>query len=398
MSRTEISQGTADGGVKFYQGSQELEPKHAKTKIHELCNLKNLNFLFGAGTSSSAIPTMRQIKYELDDDLEKNDKLKRIYQEITKDNLEDALNVLHAKRFYLEAQGTGSEEELSIVIDLIQYIQEFMFKKINIIFDGEPAEECLKNYKSFYQKLALRNKDLARLNVFTTNNDLFNERALDYLNLNYNNGFGGGLERVFNPARFRYTFSRKVDLNLEKFEPIENMVYLYKLHGSVNWEEAEGNSLFNIKEKMLEGGEKSPSRTVLIYPTPMKQNQSLGSPYSDLIREFQLKMSLPNSVLFIVGYSFSDEHLNNIIYQSLASNSSLSLFIFGDYEKSPLTKIGDNRIYRYYGQEVVGDDPIKVHYFEYIVKNLLPNTDENRDKELLDNFVKQLNESLGTNL
>lgn len=381
--------------VKFYQGNKLLKDDEVKSKIHELCNLKNLNFLFGAGTSSSAIPTMQQIKSELDGSLESENELKEIYQKINKNNLEDVLNVLHAKRFYLEAQGTDSEEELKTVKELIQYIQNFMFEKINITFSEENAKKALINYKSFYQKLALRNKDLARLSVFTTNNDLFNEKALDHLNINYNNGFGGGLERVFNPARFRYTFSRKVDLNLEKFEPLENMVYLYKLHGSVNWEETEGNSLFNIKEKMLEGGEKSPSNTVLIYPTPMKQNQSLGSPYSDLIREFQLKMSLPNSVLFIVGYSFSDEHLNNIIYQSLASNSSLSIFIFGNYEKSPLATIGDERIYRYFGQKVDGDDSVKVHYFEYIVKNLLPNTDENLDKALLENFVKKLHDSLG---
>lgn len=397
MPNNEKSNKIDDSGVKFFQGNKELEAEQAKVKVHELCNLKNLNFLFGAGTSSGAIPTMKQIKKDLDTNLGSNDNLNTIYQEITKDNLEDVLNVLHAKRFYLGAQGVDSKEELSIVKELIQYIQEFMFKKINIEFDDKTAEESLKNYKSFYQKLALRNKDLARLNVFTTNNDLFNEKALDHLNINYNNGFGGGLERVFNPARFRYTFSRKVDLNLEKFEPLENMVYLYKLHGSINWEETEGNSLFNIKEKMLEGGEENPQKTVLIYPTPMKQNQSLGSPYSDLIREFQLKMSLPNSVLFIVGYSFSDEHLNNIIYQSLASNSSLSLFIFGNYEKSPLTKIGDDRIYRYYSDKCIGQDSNKAHYFENIVNNLLPNTDENRDKELLDNFVKQLNKSLGKN-
>lgn len=41
----------------------------------------------------------------------------------------------------------------------------------------------------------MRNKDLSRIRVFTTNNDLFNETALDSLNIHYINGFSGGLRR-----------------------------------------------------------------------------------------------------------------------------------------------------------------------------------------------------------
>jgi hypothetical protein len=193
------------------------------------------------------------------------------------------------------------------------------------------------------------------------------------------------LERVFNPGRFHYTFSKKIDANLEKFEPLENMVYLYKLHGSISWIGQDGNSLFNIQEIPVTGGEtKGDESHVLIYPTLLKQAQSLGSPYADLIREFQTKLSLPNSVIFIVGYSFSDKHLNNIIYQSLSSNSSISVVIFGEYKDCPLAKIQDSRIYRIFGTDETNQ---KIHYFEYIVKELLPNVDENIDATLLDDFV-----------
>ena len=127
---------------------------------------------------------------------------------------------------------------------------------------------------------------------------------------------------------------------------------------------------------------------MLIYPTPLKQAQSLGTPYADLIREFQTKLAQPNSVIFIIGYSFSDEHLNNIIYQSLASNSSISVVIFGEYSDCPLAKIKDSRIYRIYG---TNKENKKIHYFEYIVEELLPNVDENIDTTLLDAFVSSIN-------
>ncbi|MFO9089013.1 SIR2 family protein [Legionella pneumophila serogroup 1] len=391
--------------ICFYQGGEKISNgdclKAIKQKVTELCNVKNVHFLLGAGTSSGAIPSMKVMQEDISKDIEstENVEIKKLYRNINSDNLEKTLNILYAKKYFLEGcANTGSSQEVKVVSDeteivdmLIKYIQDAMFSRINSDFSKETATTTLELYKRFYQKIVLRNKDLARANIFTTNNDLFNEKALDDLNINYNNGFGGGHERAFNPARFRYTLSKKIDANLEKFEPIENMVYLYKLHGSISWIEKEGNSLFNIQEISVTGGtSKKENNHVLIYPTPLKQTQSLGSPYSDLIREFQTKLALQNSVLFIIGYSFSDEHLNNIIYQTLASNSSISIVIFGEYAAAPLSIINDSRIYRVFGED---SDKRKIHYFEYIVDSILPFADENKDQTLIDDFIKAFKEA-----
>ena len=383
--------------ISFYQGGKKTNGENCieeiKQKLADLSNIKNINYLIGAGASSGAIPSMEKMQKNISEKItaDSSSELISLYQGINNDNLEKTLSILYAKKYYLEECSGTKKKKKKIVDQLIDLIQKQIYSKININLECEAATSTLNLYKTFYQKIALRNKDLARVNVFTTNNDLFNEKALDNLNINYNNGFGGGLERVFNPARFRYTFSKRIDANLEKFEPIENMVYLYKLHGSINWIEKEGNSLFNIHEIPVTGGsEKEACNHVLIYPTPFKQNQSLGSPYSDLIREFQTKLALPNSVLFIIGYSFSDEHLNNIIYQTLASNSSISIAIFGNYPSSPLSKINDSRIYRVFGQDPSGEE---IHYFKYIVNSLFSSSDENKDKKLLDNFIKTLKEA-----
>lgn len=384
--------------IFFYQGGDAIGGedclKSIKQKIAELSNIKNISFLLGAGASSDAVPSMKTMHDKIAQDITNgsDNEIKTLYESIKGDNLEEILTILHAKKHYLQGISSADATETSNVEKLIKHIEDSMYSKINIDLSSEDATKGLDLYKQFYQKTVLRNKDLSRVNIFTTNNDLFNEKALDTLNINYNNGFGGGLERVFNPARFHYTFSKKIDANLEKFEPLENMVYLYKLHGSISWIEQEGNSLFNIHEIPVTGGKsKSNENHVLIYPTPLKQAQSLGSPYADLIREFQTKLSLPNSVIFIIGYSFSDEHLNNIIYQALASNSSISVVIFGEYKDCPLAKIKDSRIYRIFGTV---QETNKIHYFEYIVKELLPNVDENVDTTLLDAFVSSLNKVL----
>lgn len=380
--------------IFFYQGGDAIGGadclKSIKQKITELSNIKNVSFLLGAGTSSDAIPSMKTMQEEIAKSIaeDSDSEIKELYQSIDGDNLEKKLTILHARKNYLQGITNADTTETSNTEKLIKSIEDSMYSKINISLSSIGAEKSLGLYKQLYQKTALRNKDLSRINIFTTNNDLFNEKALDTLNINYNNGFGGGLERVFNPARFHFTFSKKIDANLEKFEPLENMVYLYKLHGSISWVEQEGNSLFNIHEVSVIGGEaKGDESHVLIYPTPLKQTQSLGTPYADLIREFQTKLSQPNSVIFIIGYSFSDEHLNNIIYQSLASNSSISVVIFGEYSDCPLAKVKDSRIYRIYGTD---NEDKKIHYFEYIVEELLPNVDENIDTTLLDSFVSSI--------
>ncbi|HGZ6883036.1 TPA: SIR2 family protein [Vibrio parahaemolyticus] len=385
-----------------------------RSKMSDLTNIKNLHFLLGAGASADAIPAMEPLikivenainsevtarRFEREVSGCKHSDLKeafRVVKDNSPKNLENILGTLYSLRSYLK--GIGENDDINSF--LINLIESKIYTSINIDCHSEGAEKSLSLYKSLYQKLSLRNKDLARVNVFTTNNDLLSETALSYLNINYNNGFSSGLSRTFNPARFSYTFSRKIDSDMAKYEPLENMVYLYKLHGSISWIESDDNSFFNIKEIDVAPNQSPPEKNILIYPTPLKQNKSLGSPYADLIREFQNKLLLQHGVLIVIGYSFSDEHINNAIYAALASNSTLSIVIFGDYYPSEnLTKLTDRRIYQISGdivQNVNGkDDVVKIHYFEYIVNNLIPDLDKSRDNDLLEDFILSLKKARG---
>ncbi|OCH30082.1 hypothetical protein A6E13_02495 [Aliivibrio fischeri] len=385
-----------------------------RSKMSDLTNIKNLHFLLGAGASADAIPAMEPLIQIVEESVNseitannfeehiegfRHSDLLEAFQTVKSNspkNLENILGTLYSLRSYLK--GIGEDDLINDY--LIGLIESQVYKSINIDCNASDAEKSLSLYKQLYQKLSLRNKDLARVNVFTTNNDLLSETALGYLNVNYNNGFSSGLSRTFNPARFSYTFSRKIDSNMEKYEPLENMVYLYKLHGSISWIESDDNSFFNIKEVDVEPTQAPPGKNILIYPTPLKQNKSLGSPYADLIREFQNKLLLQHGVLIVIGYSFSDEHINNAIYAALASNSSLSVVIFGNYYPSEnLTKLTDRRIYQISGEIVQNIDEkektAKIHYFEYIVNNLIPDLDKSRDSDLLEDFISSLKQARG---
>ncbi len=333
---------------------------------------------------------MKELETKIQEKI-KGEKYEEIFLNLQKEkkNLEEILEVLYSGKSYYSSQiSKQTDFELDNLKELIKTIEDTIFEEINIDFLRPESKNVGELYKKFYQKVTYRNKDLSRINVFTTNNDLFNERILDHLNIDYNNGFGGGLERSFNPARFNYVFSTKIDENIEKYEPLTHMIHLYKLHGSINWIEKESNSFFNIQEIDIKHNDKKPQESTLIYPTPLKESKSLTSPYTDIIREFQKKLSLANSVLFVMGYSFSDEHLNSIIYRALASNASLSIVIFADADKSdkPIFKIEDKRIYKIYG-EFEGK---KIHYFEYIVKHFIPNLQTNKNDQILEEFLSQL--------
>ena len=310
-----------------------------------------------------------------------------------------AFPVLYSKKAYLEGieLSDKGEERLKNTDGLIKKIEEAIFNCLNVNSTDDEYEKVLGIYQKFYKRMALRNKDHSRICVFTTNNDLFNERALDSQNIHYINGFTGGLNRFFNPALFNYSMSKRMDTSIDKFEPIENLIYLYKIHGSINWiedNELNSNTYFKIRELVEPNIE---ANNVLIYPTPLKQNKSLGSPYVDLFREFQHKMLEPNTVLFVIGYSFSDEHVNDIIYRALATNSTMNLVIFGNLkEDKEITQISDNRIFRLFETETE-EGKIPLHYFERVVEDILPDLDAFKQEDaLLHKFINELDSSRKT--
>ena len=105
--------------LHFYQGKsnylvenniKEKEYKQAvKAKIAEFFNMKNVCFLFGAGTSCPAIPNMAGLYAKVEKALKGNYMEKR-FGKIAKacDNkLEEILSVLYSGRAYYQGFGDG---------------------------------------------------------------------------------------------------------------------------------------------------------------------------------------------------------------------------------------------------------------------------------------------------
>jgi hypothetical protein len=298
-------------------------------------------------------------------------------------NLERLMEVLFAQRFVLRQSTKSDFRQARYRADgIITKLQEFLWTRIThgAFARGDTTVSDL--YERFYKKLVLRDRSLPRPWVFTTNYDHFNEVAMDRLGIPYANGFSGVVERRFNPASFRYALAEQLDVASRKWTAVDAFVYLCKLHGSVTWTE-DDHGLFPIRERWPP----PEAKRMMIYPTPAKQNSSLGSPYADLFREFQSRIVREQSVLLTAGYAFGDEHLNNIIYQALTI-PTFRLVIFADPdthgEIAKLRQLRDPRIWI-----VGGDGPTegtRAHYFDTLVEHFLPQ----RPSDRIDDAVRKV--------
>lgn len=382
-----------------------------RSQMEEAFSVRNLSFLLGAGASSYmqqgvqvGIPTMLPLARQFLDkanigkvgfpSLEDWTLLKETYgidldNQAFTSNLEHLMEVLFATRFVLQATSANMQEGPAKAVSTVaQQVSAFLLDKCT---NGEFArgnETVISLYQRFYRKLMLRERALPRPWVFTTNYDLFSEVAMDRLGMHYCNGFSGAIERRFNPSLFRYALAEQLDISSRKWSAVDGFIYLAKLHGSVNWIE-DGEGLFPLKEVQSTqiGG------NVMIYPTPAKQRSSLASPYADLFREFQAQITQNQSVLVTIGYSFSDEHINNLIYRALTI-PTFRLIIIATTQTSAeilkLSQLQDPRIWIFGGQLPDGS---AAHCFSNFVDEFLPSLPGDRIENAVQRVIETMKET-----
>ena len=348
----------------------------------------------------------------------------KIYKLGIEVKLEDFLNYLYALKYLMEqSEGIISKEEIDIekLEQLIETIKKAIFEMCDIdnisfednLFFKREADSVISArikietrkkmekegkytyHRSFLTSLLQRPLNLRRANIFTLNYDLTFEYACDELGIEYINGFVGFNERNFRPEVYNYDFFFPGDTTEGKVRRIERVIKYYKLHGSLNWVYKNQNKnnpygLYEIpielvrmklKNKMDNLGE------IMIYPTSSKKEYTLNFPYSELFRKFADRLQQPEAVLFVIGYSFYDEHVNDIIYQALA-NPSFTLVIV-DFngtqsggEIKRLNDLKDPRIIISQGGEL-GD-------FKYFSKELLPTMDQEDTRAKVMSSIEKL--------
>lgn len=221
-------------------------------------------------------------------------------------NEENIEKILSQARLLQSVAGRGLAREMKAdeLIDLDQKICAIISEEVN---------KSLPNRQSAYHNLAVWIRSIRRerpVHIFTTNYDLLMEQALEESAAPYFDGFVGARTAFF-------------DLGAVEDEGLlpPRWTRLWKIHGSLNWRLQEGKTV-------VRSSEKSKDQSYLIYPSHLKYDQSRKMPYLamlDRLKDFLLK---PSVLLLTTGYSFGDEHINDILCRGLETNPTAHVFSF----------------------------------------------------------------------
>lgn len=284
--------------MKDYELLRDLKKTLAST---------NVNFLFGAGLSRDYLDALNNIEREI--------------TQAQKD--EDSDKVLGLKKKYFEESISGNIE----IVD----------ETPNSDKDG-----VLKDYQGFYKSinyLLLKREDsilTKQVNVFTTNVDVFSEKSLEVTGIEFNDGFNGRFKPLYSSGNFKKSYFKK-SLHYENTSeiPVFNII---KLHGSVSWKEENDSIVLDKNISGVREAKKALNTSefedcfdtlTLINPTKKKlEDTVLVRHFYDLLRIYSNELEKENTILFVMGFSFCDEHINSLTLQVANSNPTLMIYVF----------------------------------------------------------------------
>lgn len=265
-----------------------MSGEQKKDLIKNLRNLaitKQLNFLIGSGASLPAIPLMGMIEEENKED--RNKKLSEKVREVSKELINNELSV-----------------DTSITL---RNYEKFIFTIIEIL------------------NLSNSRQAPKTINLFTTNYDLFIERASDtalkLYRFIFNDGASGYFDRKLESANYNRTVSYR-GLNDNYTNEIPSLS-LIKPHGSMNWKASDDSIL--IRNDVVDSA-------CIVKPDGYEEKETfLSNHFHEMLRVFQLELDKPQSVLFIVGFSFQDPHIAKMVKRAI-QNPELMVYAFGFQE------------------------------------------------------------------
>jgi len=185
----------------------------------------------------------------------------------------------------------------------------------------EFRESIIEQLKSWVNPSDLRKADYLKklsylkaeinfpLRIFSLNYDLLLEKKLEEEALT--------IERGFEEDTREWNYKRFTELSEEPD------IYLYKLHGSIDWER-------NRETQVVRYIDSIPREPDLIFGTQYKMQYI--DPYLFMISEFR-HYCLKAKLIVCLGYSFSDEHVNSILSQSLLKNNVVKMHILAYNEE-----------------------------------------------------------------
>lgn len=318
------------GGKIVKLDNNKEEQEKLRQRIRQYLELRHVSLLIGNGASIPAgAPVISSAKNVVDKIL-KSDReplpeksavafnfVKEVFLCNEKLGLEDFLGTLYhliatrekANDPYVEMV-FNKKFDINWIKDAESHLKQWLFNECSSFCNKATA---LNNHRELFRRLLLRSTSLPRLKIFTTNYDTLIEKTLDQLGIAYFDGFTGTIHRQFRSESYHYDLYFPGETTEGRINRVDRVAHLYKLHGSITWRRSGNQILMDMTKPSDEAG----FSDVMIYPSPLKTGEMNGYPYSEMFRHFVYQIRQPQSVLFTLGYSLADDHINRLIYQAL---------------------------------------------------------------------------------
>lgn len=332
----------------------------AREEIQKLCRKLfqsgNINFLLGSGASHPAIPVVGTIEQEI-------------------------VQLFEAGQF------NKANAKMYEFLVLVQEPMNTVIKKSTT----DAIEGVLAHYKEYLRIieriLSERRTELLpkQANVFTTNYDLFLEKASEAsVTLKLNDGFSRvpsleGRTRYSAQGFFESVSTRGPMYSYKVELPCVNLI---KLHGSLSWIKEAEEVLFGVAEKaLLDGAQlKDPGKVAefvqsyaIVLPERAKFQETLmNQVHYDLMRLFANQMDKAHTVLVAFGFSFGDGHIYHVMQRAL-SNPTLVMLVFA-YDDAAVEELASKFI-RYNNVYIIKPatgEQIDFSVFNDTLKDVLP--------------------------
>ena len=300
---------------------------------------KRVGFLFGAGTSlaikrggsqESKVPAVKEMT-------------ERIINSITKPEFMNALEIIKKEfddgkiNFNIEyILSNITQKEQVVGREKLCGLSKSDFQELRQLIENEiiGIVSVHKKYHLFMDNLIhcdftqwiIQASRKYPIEIFTTNYDYLFELGLEYHNVPYFDGFVGSFEPFFNQT------------SVEDLAFAAEYTKLWKIHGSLGW-------YFNEDNKKVIRKHPDDSN-IMVYPSLLKYDNSKKQPYVSFIDRLGKFVQKDDTVLFVCGYSFGDQHINAVIVNALkkASTSHVMGFYFDDLvEDSDIVRMAKNQ-------------------------------------------------------
>jgi len=289
----------------------DLNAKLASRSRHVCC-------FFGAGTSKSAgLPDLAGLQDYVVSHV--SSPSKKYIQHLFKGrNLEECLSRIRKIASLLEGDEKFEEIDQKKAEQLDGEVCTTIIQAVDIEkADPEPFIRLAS--------WASRGDYLSPIEIFTINYDLLIETGFEIVGALYFDGFVGHIK-----ARFRSDLIEPINID-EKLRLPAKFTRVWKLHGSTNWT---FHKISDNREIVRLGRPPEDKNTAAIYPSEQKYDDSRRIPFVVLMDRFRRALAEPETLTIVSGYSFNDQHLNEIMFESAIRYPRSEIVVFC-HEKIP---------------------------------------------------------------